>query len=97
MMDDMTFCLEGWEGQCKVTRCERHPNNIRDRTIPHSFANFYQTDLCPLDCREEKDAVEVIRCNGCSHHDTHNHRCKIWNHGVVGDGYCYMAERRYNG
>lgn len=45
--DDITFCMDGWES-CKNTRCERHPENIIDKRIPHSYANLYQTPYCPL-------------------------------------------------
>lgn len=42
-MDDMTFCLS----DCQRTDCYRHPSNIQDRTIPHSYADFTETDTCP--------------------------------------------------
>lgn len=48
-MDDKTFCLTGWRGECGVSRCERHPDNIRDKGIPHSFSEFYKTEYCPLE------------------------------------------------
>lgn len=48
-MDDKTFCLNGWMGECKVSRCERHPDNITDKWIPHSFSEFYKTEYCPLE------------------------------------------------
>ena len=37
---------------------------------------------------------ELIRCADCKHYDTHDHRCKWWNHGVVVMDYCSRAERR---
>lgn len=41
------------------------------------------------------DAVEVVRCRECKHLDTHNHRCKVWNHGVyVWFDFCGRAERK---
>lgn len=43
----------------------------------------------------EVDAVEVVRCWECKYLDTHNHRCKVWNHGVyVWFDFCGRAERR---
>lgn len=42
-MDDITFCLS----ECKQTDCFRHPSNIQDRTIPHSYADFTGTETCP--------------------------------------------------
>lgn len=42
-MDDITFCLS----ECKQTDCFRHPSNIQDRTIPHSYADFTETETCP--------------------------------------------------
>lgn len=38
--------------------------------------------------------VEIIRCKHCVKYDTHNHRCKHWNHGVQKMGFCNFAERR---
>lgn len=35
MSDDITFCI----AECK-TKCFRNPSRIRDRSIPHSFADF---------------------------------------------------------
>lgn len=42
-MDDITFCLS----DCQRTDCYRHPSNIQDRTIPHSYADFKRTETCP--------------------------------------------------
>lgn len=42
-MDDITFCMS----ECKQTDCFRHPSNIQDRTIPHSYADFKGTETCP--------------------------------------------------
>ena len=44
-MDDITFCMD----DCGVVRCERHPSNIKDRTIPHSYSHFYRSEYCPLE------------------------------------------------
>lgn len=68
-MDDITFCTSGFRKECGVVRCERHPNNITDRTIPHSFAEFYQTEYCPLEKPTVKDMVEVVRCRDCEDDD----------------------------
>lgn len=38
---------------------------------------------------------KVVRCRECKHLDTHNHRCKVWNHGVYAwFDFCSRAERR---
>lgn len=42
-MDDITFCMS----DCQRTDCLRHPSNIQDRTIPHSYADFKGTETCP--------------------------------------------------
>lgn len=44
--DDITFCKE----QCGWKSCPRNKQNIRDRTIPHSF----QVGI-PLDCPKWKE------------------------------------------
>lgn len=45
------------------------------------------------------DVVEVVRCRDCARYDSHNNRCKYWNHGVGADlnGYCSKGERRTDG
>lgn len=35
-----------------------------------------------------------IRCMDCINYDTHDHRCKVSNHGVVVMDYCSRAERQ---
>ena len=40
---------------------------------------------------------EIIRCKDCKKYDTHDHRCKHWNHGVVVMDWCSRAERKDNG
>lgn len=40
------------------------------------------------------DAVPVVRCKDCMKYDSHGHRCKHWNHGVVVMDFCSRAERR---
>lgn len=42
MNEDITFCANN----CLNHKCERHPRNIRDYRIPHSFAFLDGTDLC---------------------------------------------------
>ena len=43
-MDDITFCLS----ECKQIDCFRHPSNIQDRMISHSYADFKGTETCPF-------------------------------------------------
>lgn len=43
------------------------------------------------------DAVPVVRCKDCMKYDSHGHRCKHWNHGVVVMDFCSRAERKENG
>lgn len=42
MSDDITFCMS----ECDITECFRHPSNIIDKTIPHSFSFFRGTQTC---------------------------------------------------
>ena len=44
MTDDITFC----GSDCNNKKCFRHPSNIREPRIPHSFAYLKDTDDCPL-------------------------------------------------
>ena len=42
--DDITFCTAK---NCKRKSCLRNEINIRDRSIPHSFSDFWKGDMCP--------------------------------------------------
>ena len=47
MSDDMSFCLDVYNDYlCDHYDCERHPCNIVDQTIPHSYMSFYGTEFC---------------------------------------------------
>ena len=61
-MDDITFCLS----ECKQTDCFRHPSNIQDRTIPHSYAEFKGTETCPF----AKDIYVTINDDTISRKET---------------------------
>lgn len=45
MSDDITFC----GSECDNKKCFRHPTNIAEPRIPHSFANYKGTDICPIE------------------------------------------------
>lgn len=40
---------------------------------------------------------ERILCRDCKKYDSHDHRCKVWNHGIHTDDWCSRAERRTDG
>ena len=44
-------------------------------------------------CISAKFGQKIVRCKNCDHYDTHDHRCKVWNHGVIVMGFCYKGER----
>ena len=87
-MDDITFCLRGMK-DCEVIRCERHPHNIMDKTIPHSFAELYETEYCPLEKVERKQGkwerehprYGAWRCSmcGCKIDRSNPLKGNIWN------------------
>ena len=35
--------------------------------------------------------LEIIRCKDCKAYDSHDKRCKVWNHGVAEYEYCYRG------
>lgn len=37
---------------------------------------------------------KLVRCRECKQLDTHDHRCKVWNHGVDEEDFCSRGERR---
>ena len=34
---------------------------------------------------------EIVRCKDCRHYNSHDHKCKVWNHGVILSGFCHEA------
>ena len=40
-----------------------------------------------------KPVKELVRCLNCSHYYPAYHRCKVWNHMVDIDGWCYKGEK----
>lgn len=48
--DDHTFCLS----ECNFVRCWRHPSQIIDHSIPHSFAYLKETPDCELELMKKK-------------------------------------------
>lgn len=44
LTDDRTWC----GSKCNITECDRHPSNITDKTVPHSYAMFGDTEICPV-------------------------------------------------
>lgn len=62
-----------------------------------SIATEYLKDIIEkLQDEYYSDVVKVVRCRDCARYDTHDKRCRYWNHGVGVDldGYCSKAERR---
>ena len=51
MSDDITFCAD----MCKKKKCFRNPANIKDKTIPHSYAYLKGTDDCPFRKEDDKE------------------------------------------
>ena len=60
MSDDITFC----GSDCNNKKCFRHPSNIREPRIPHSFAYLKDTDDCPM----QKQEVRLIDANALKEH-----------------------------
>ena len=59
MSDDITFC----GSDCDNKKCFRHPSNIREQKIPHSFAYMKGTEDCPYGAKKTMtpdDAVERV-------------------------------------
>lgn len=54
MTDDITFC----GSECKNKKCFRHPSNIKEPRIPHSFAYLKDTDYCPM--KKETDFNDYL-------------------------------------
>lgn len=37
---------------------------------------------------------ELVMCKNCKWLDTHDHRCKAWNHGISEEDWCSQGERK---
>lgn len=92
MTEDITFCQNGWE-ECQVTRCERHPSNIENPQLPHSYAKLYRTEYCPLEKPQPIDAVEVVRCKDCVFHNEDG-LCDVWDDCTGKEDFCSYGERK---
>lgn len=77
---DITFCAD----ECNKTSCYRHPSNIIDKTIPHSFAYLKDTPYCDekakraqaieMDQRTQEIAKDICKGNTictCTDKDGH--------------------------
>lgn len=51
MSDDITFC----GSDCDNKKCFRHPSNIREPRIPHSFAYLKDTEYCLRVSKENRE------------------------------------------
>lgn len=74
MSDDITFC----GSECNNKKCFRHPSNIAEPNIHHSFAYLKDTDMCPMKKQEirliDADSLKekawiTQQCNGCEIED----------------------------
>lgn len=50
--DDITFCLAE---DCERFNCIRHPINIRDKTVLHSYMRREDVPDCPMKEQEERE------------------------------------------
>ena len=57
MSDDITFC----GSDCNNKKCFRHPSNIQEPRIPHSFAYLRDTEDCPYTVKKEMTNEEIQR------------------------------------
>ena len=65
MSDDITFCAS----KCSNKECFRHPDNIKNPHIPHSFAYLKGTEeWCEEEVRNENN--ESYAENGSRHINT---------------------------
>lgn len=53
--DDITWCIDN---DCPVINCMRNPKNMSNHVGLHSYANFKETDECPIYRMEQQAAIE---------------------------------------
>ncbi len=46
MSDDISWCMDAKDVNCKQYVCERHPHNMSQPWFPHSYMHFYGTEFC---------------------------------------------------
>lgn len=75
-------------------RCEEIENHFReddpDRTGYRMLPDYFTVRRF---LTQQTAQPEIVRCEDCKHYDTHDHRCKVWNHGVIMMGFCHKGER----
>lgn len=47
-----------------------------------------------LDIIDDQPTLDIVFCKYCKHYDSHNHRCKVWNHGIGMEDFCSHGERK---
>ena len=58
-------------------------------------ADYYEGDYWAVSIVQIHNAPtiepEIVRCKACRHYNSHDHKCKVWNHGVILSGFCHEA------
>lgn len=47
-----------------------------------------------LNIIDDQPTRDIVTCEDCKHYDSHNHRCKVWNHGINVEDFCSRGERK---
>lgn len=53
--DDVTWCIDN---DCPIINCMRNTKNMMNHAGLHSYANFKETDECPIYRMEQAAAAE---------------------------------------
>lgn len=53
--DDITWCSDN---DCPIINCMRNPKNMNNHAGLHSFANFKETEECPIYLMEQNAKLE---------------------------------------
>ena len=70
--------------------------NAAINEIYHHFPSLSHTEAAMvLHTVPSADVIEVVRCRDCARYDTHDKRCRYWNHGIGVDldGFCSKGVR----
>ena len=70
--------------------------NAAINEIYHHFPSLSHTEAAMvLHTVPSADVAEVVRCRDCARYDTHDKRCRYWNHGIGVDldGFCSKGVR----
>lgn len=83
-----------WEGYIDMDIIARMQYRVID--IPATDPPVKLVATISFNEENLKEIVDkaIVKCGDCTKYDTHDHRCKYWNHGINTYDFCSKGVRR---